>query len=154
MKLYTSYFYNIRFFKPWMIPLSTAAWDPKWFHNFNGQDYIWKDKNGVWEGLRMEELSPISCHAEGCPCKERDLAKTGQCQFLTQYRDGLEKINFEKLVTDIYNLANYIKSIEGFQEEPVIVLIVYEVPSNPCSERKGIQDLFLSHGIDIEEWKP
>lgn len=28
MKIYTSYFYMIRFMKPNMIPLSTAKWDP------------------------------------------------------------------------------------------------------------------------------
>lgn len=32
MKIYTSYFYQIRFFKPNMIPLSTAKYDPSWFH--------------------------------------------------------------------------------------------------------------------------
>lgn len=32
MKILISYFYQIRFFKPNMIPLSTAAFDPKWFH--------------------------------------------------------------------------------------------------------------------------
>ena len=28
-----------------MIPISTAIWDPKWFHDFTyDQDYIFKDK--------------------------------------------------------------------------------------------------------------
>ena len=48
MKIMTSYFYQIRFFKPYMIPLSTAKWDPKWFHRNQGQNYQFKDKNGEW----------------------------------------------------------------------------------------------------------
>ena len=37
MKIMTSYFYAIRFFKPNMIPISTAKWDPKWYHQNKGQ---------------------------------------------------------------------------------------------------------------------
>ena len=43
----TSYFYQIRNFKPNMIPLSTALWDPKWFHKNKGHSFQFKDKNGV-----------------------------------------------------------------------------------------------------------
>ena len=32
MKLALSYFYQIRNFKHYMIPVSTAVWDPQWFH--------------------------------------------------------------------------------------------------------------------------
>ena len=39
MKIYTSYFYQIRFFKPNMIPLSTAKYDPSWFHKGLGWKY-------------------------------------------------------------------------------------------------------------------
>ena len=31
MEFYTSYFYKIRFMKPYMIPLSTAVFNPKWY---------------------------------------------------------------------------------------------------------------------------
>ena len=31
MKIYISYFYAVRFFKPYQIPMSTAVWDPKWW---------------------------------------------------------------------------------------------------------------------------
>ena len=58
MKVATSYFYQIRFFKPNMIPVSTAMWDPKWFHNFKNQYHVFKDRNGVYNGLRYPALSP------------------------------------------------------------------------------------------------
>ena len=47
MKLCTSYFYRIRFFRPDIVPFSTAKWDPKWYHNFQGQNNIFLDRNGV-----------------------------------------------------------------------------------------------------------
>lgn len=43
MKLCTSYFYRIRFFRPDIVPFSTAKWDPKWYHNFQGQANIFLD---------------------------------------------------------------------------------------------------------------
>ena len=43
MKLAISYFYKIRFFQPWMIPISTAAWDPKYYHDNKGKDYLFVD---------------------------------------------------------------------------------------------------------------
>ena len=43
MKLAISYFYKIRFFQPWMIPISTAAWDPKYYHDNRGKDYLFVD---------------------------------------------------------------------------------------------------------------
>ena len=46
MKLAISYFYQIRNFKPNMIPVSTARWDPKWYHDGKGAEYNFIDKNG------------------------------------------------------------------------------------------------------------
>ena len=56
MKLAISYFYKIRFFQPWMIPISTAAWDPKYYHDNKGKDYLFVDKRGVINGYRYEAL--------------------------------------------------------------------------------------------------
>lgn len=58
MRLYTSYFYQIRFFTPNMVPVSTAVWDPKWYHNFAGQDSVFLDKRSVVNGLRAPALAP------------------------------------------------------------------------------------------------
>ena len=49
MKILTSYFYQIRNFKPYQIPLSTAISDPAWYHPKNGDYYV--DKNGVINGF-------------------------------------------------------------------------------------------------------
>ena len=41
-----------------MIPVSTAAWDPAWFHINGEKDSVYKDKNGIYNGLRFNELAP------------------------------------------------------------------------------------------------
>ena len=50
MKLAISYFYQIRFFKPYMIPVSTAHWDPAWYHDWAGAAHVFVDKRGVING--------------------------------------------------------------------------------------------------------
>lgn len=150
MKIYISYFYNIRFFKPHQIPLSTAIWDPKWYHRGLGNSEVYLDKNGVINGLRIEELNPGSCNACGCPCKTKNYQ---DCWFLKTYRNGLNKINFQELYTKIETIAQGWKNTAGFNEEPEIILIVYETPDNPCSERVPIIEWFAKNGVNVEEWK-
>lgn len=157
MKIYTSYFYQIRFFKPNQIPVSTADWDPKWFHDFKGQYHVWKDKNGVWNGIRLEDLNPSHCcsilppQCVGCAKGSRH---PDTCSFLRDYRDGLHnKLNFSNLLECLKKMADYFQQLEGFIDEPEIMLIVHEDPTNACSERVPLQELFREHGIEINEWE-
>ena len=46
-----------------------------------------------------------------------------------------------------------LKELNQYTGEPTIVLLVYESPNNPCSERKPLIDFFNTHGIQIEELK-
>lgn len=155
MKIYTSYFYQIRFFKPYQIPMSTAIWDPKWFHEGQGQDHVWKDKNGVWNGLRLEILNPDNCCSlppECIECQRKGNPET--CSFIKDYSDGLQtKVDFSELLEILNKTAEYIQQLEGFENEPEIVLIVHEASNEPCSERKSIQNLFTEHGIECTEWE-
>lgn len=156
MKIWTSYFYQIRFFRPHQIPLSTADWDPKWFHDFKGQDHIWKDKNGVWNGLRLDTLSPSNCcsilppECVGCNSGSRH---PEICSFLKDYNTGLRKINYSNLLDLLQRIATGIQQSEGFTEEPEIMLILHEAPSNPCSERVPIQEYFRENGLEVKEWE-
>jgi len=70
---------------------------------------------------------------------------------LHQYRENLEKIDFDKMMADIEDLANRYAIANKIEEEIIIVLIVYETPTNPCSERKPLQDFFNAHGIECKE---
>lgn len=150
MKFFTSSFYNIRFFKPYQIPVSTALWDPKWYHNGEGPGKVWVNEQGVWLGLRAACFSPSWCPSGCCPCKEHN---PGECTFIKTYEEGLRKLDFNEILETLTGMATYIKDQTGFVEEPEIVLIVYEAENNPCSERNSIQRLFMANGIEITEWK-
>ena len=55
MNILISYFQQIRYFKPYMIPVSTAMWDPKWLETKNGKKpHI--DQNGIFVGIKEESL--------------------------------------------------------------------------------------------------
>lgn len=84
MKVWTSYFYAVRFLKPWHIALSTALSDPAWFHDFKGQKHVFLDKRGVVNGLRAEQLKPgKECDGlcSGRPCER----SPDSCMFLKEY---------------------------------------------------------------------
>ena len=148
MKIYTSYFSQIRNFTKNMIPVSTAIWDPKWFHTGNNIGE-YKDSRGVWNGIRMPILSPISIDVGECVRKNN--CDPQNCNFLKQYQEYLNSLDFNKIYTSLEKLAERVKKIENFDELPVIVLIVYESPNNPCSEREALQKFFTSHGIICTE---
>lgn len=154
MKIYTSYFYQVRFFKPNMIPLSTAQFDPKWYNQNRGQGYVFKDKNGVYNGLRAEPFAPgQSCSndcrgPQNCPTKDFN-----SCSFLQKYYAQLCQLDFNDIMNRIERIANHIQNLEQFTDEPIVVLLVHEASDNPCSERKAIQKWFADNGVIVEEWK-
>ena len=103
MRILVSYFYHVRHFKPYMIPFSTAVWDPAWYHNFNKcHNYTYLDKNGVLNGLRMPFLKPCS-NCKGL-CSGKELCKTlfgelipNECLFLKEYKSQLKDLDFESI---------------------------------------------------------
>lgn len=136
-----------------MIPLSTAKFDPAWYHQGQGQDYQWKDKNGVWNGLRAEEFAPGPlCDSL---CRGPDACRTRQpqsCQFLTMYYNQLRHLDFNNIITRMKMLSQQIQKAEHFSEEPIIILIVHETPNNPCSERNMIIRWFADNGYELKEF--
>ena len=153
MKIRTSYFYQIRNFKRNMIPISTAVWDPQWYHNFTGDySHLFYDRRNILNGLRLESIIEQGKHSnhgpEICPCENKDY---NTCSFLSNYRKNLENIDFKKMIVDMQNFANKYKEKEKIKDEIILVLIVYETPNNPCSERKPLQDYFTSHGWECKE---
>lgn len=151
MKVYTSYFYQIRNFKSNMIPISTAAFDPKWFHNNSGDKYNFVDKRGVVNGIKLKEFAPNSslhCYcSKDCPHKEEQ----EDCEFLTKYYEQISKYPIENVMHWIECVCKSAKEQLGLEEEPIPVLIVFEKPDTKCSERNKIQEYFNSRGIECEE---
>ena len=153
MKIRTSYFYQIRNFKKNMIPISTAIWDPKWYHDFTGDyNYIFKDKRGIVNGIRYLPIIKCGKAAQSCKGPEHcSFQPEPACPFLSSYRQNLEQLDFNNLLSDFSSLAEKYKKAESINEEIIMVLIVYETPKNFCSERVALIDYFNSHGIECEE---
>ena len=153
----TSYFYQIRNFKKYMIPVSTAMFDPKWYHDFTGDyGYIFPDKRGILNGIRCENLHFQESEDEKCTCGKGCLEAhkgDGSCSFLTAYRKQIFSNNWVDFYNNCQRIAALIQENEHFTEDPIIVLMVYEVPSNPCSERKTLQDWVQFNGFQCNELK-
>lgn len=155
MNVYISYFYQIRFFKPNIIPLSTCVWDPKYFHN-GGLHTQFIDKNGVINGIRAECFVPDENCNGLCRgpenCRNEELNK-GWCNFLSIYLEQLRKLDFVEIWHKFKNLAKQIKDELKILEKDIdFVLIVYETPKNPCSERRALQQWFKENGYELKEW--
>ena len=141
MKIWTSYFYKVRFLSPNQIPVSTALWDPKWFHMSKGQNHKFVDKRGVLNGLRFEDLHPgKSCEGlcRGKPCEY----SPDSCRFMENYRTQIFSLDRANVMSRLAAAADKVKTALGFSEDPEIVFLVHEAPDNACSERKVLQEFF------------
>lgn len=140
-----------------MIPVSTAHWDPAWYHDWAGAAHIFVDKRGVINGLRTNTLNTGALQErsliEECPCKVKDPTK---CQFVSTYEEALSQAIDEKWDVVYKELDQFSKEWckgNDIKEEPIIVFIVYEAPCNPCSERQSWLKIFKEKGIDCLELK-
>lgn len=152
MTIYTSYFYQVRFFPPNLIPISTAVWDPKWFHdnhNTKDQSYQFHDKRGVLNGLRAPMFAPGENLAGYCgpACG----MEPNSCDFLLGYRAQLNKLDFHSIMGRFNALHDQICLREGFSDCD-FALLVHEAPTKLCSERVPLQQWFADHGIPVQEW--
>ena len=176
MKIWISYFYQVRNMEPNMIPFSTAMWDPKWFHNFEDQNKIFVDNRGVINGLRLPQLvfpkdaydyliEIDSACDKDCKLKPKvehqikqnklnNNWQTFGCKFMDRYFDYLwDNVNYDDLICYFEKVANNFSKLNGI-EDPEIVLLVHEAPSNPCSERQVLIHWFEEFGYKLEEWNP
>lgn len=153
MKVFTSYFYQVRYFEPYVIPMSTAVWDPKWYHNFKGHGHVFIDKNGVINGLRLNMLVPgAACDGECYGRENCSIKDPAACNFLKHYREQLDSIDFRKFIITLeaYSLRVLDKVKED--REPYAAILFHEAPTNPCSERVVVQQWFKDNGYPIEEF--
>lgn len=159
MEIYTSYFYQIRFFKPYMIPLSTAMYDPKWYHEGKDQSHFFIDKNGVINGGRATSFVPNPNIISDCKGKKNckiikekgEIKDLSDCKFLFSYKDQLDRLFFEQFLVNIRKVKQQAIKILNLDGEPLIVLIVHETPDNYCSERTAILQWLRDNGVDAKE---
>ena len=144
MKIYTSYFAQLRKFPPNLVGLSTAVWNPKWRP-------MGKDARGVicvdCPPFKPGHSCSGLCNGKCNPKHPND------CEFLKAYKTQLDKINIHSIQESLGKLATQIARDEGLQDID-FAFLVYETPTNPCSERVAIQQYFKEHGYEIEEWNP
>ena len=136
-----------------MIPISTAMWDPKWFHNFKSNDFNFVDKNGVINGLRSELFvadKEYDCGTDNCQEKGK-AAGIPNCKFMNEYYSKLNSTTLEDKINELGRICKNAQGRLGFKEEPIAVLIVFEVVENMCSERQIIQKYFNENGVDCKE---
>ena len=144
MKLYTSYWAQVKNFPKNLVALSTVVWEPKWY-NVGGID-----KNGVIS-LRCPPLRPGKsceglCEGKCNPKHPKD------CAFLYEYRKQLDAIDFDNFMQHLFNLQTQLLKDFPAITDFDFAFIFFEKYDNPCSERWAVQDWFNAHKIDIKEW--
>lgn len=144
MKLYTSYFAQIRNFPKNLVALSTVIFEPKWY-KIGGID-----KNGIIS-VRCTPLQPGKsceglCDGKCFPKHPKD------CTFLQEYRKQLDAIDFKHFMYQLFNLHErlaYDSEIKDFN----FAFIFYEKYDNPCSERWPVQEWLRAHNVEVKEWQ-
>ena len=122
-----------------MIPVSTAISDPQWYRPPADKEYF-RDKRGIVCGLRYEPLIVQLEGTHGCPCEGR--LDAPYCPTMLEYRDLLYKLVDKERTLKAFNYCAEKFKRPFDEEEPIIVLMVYETPSNLCSERWALQEFF------------
>lgn len=153
MKFKISYFARIRKFAPNEIPVSTAMWDPKWFHPNRNPKGVYLDKRNVINGLRVDPFVPAY---GGCDGPRECGWEPEKCSFMDRYRRQLEKLDPNEIMGRFASLEARLR--EKYQHlseynELTFVLIVYEKPDNECSERIPIREWFQQNGEELPEWE-
>lgn len=145
MKLYTSYWAQVRNFPPNLVVLNTTIWPPRWY-NVGGVD-----KRGVIS-LHCTPLRPgKSC--DGLCRGDCELRHPQNCEFLREYRKQLDSIDFNSFMEHLLDLRA--RLCEDFKVDDLdFAFVFFEKWDNQCSERWVVQDWIRTHGIKIEEWYP
>lgn len=153
MKIYTSYFYMVRFMRPYEIPCSTAVWDPKWFHDFQGAAHVFMDKRGVLNGIRATMFAPGETCQTLCHGRDKCLTDPKDCLFLRKYSEQLDTLDFNSFMQHMEETSLIFQQQLKLDRPADFVLLLHEAPDNPCSERVPIHNWFHKHGYQITEWK-
>lgn len=152
MKVALSYFAQLRNFKPRMIPISTAIYDPKWFHDNKNPSHKFIDKRGVLNGIRCRELAPGESCSGLCSSKDNCSEQPEYCDFLHKYSEQLQSIDKERFTIYCNKVASVASDYLNIPVDDItLVFMVYEKYDNPCSERNCLLDFLKSCGYDAKE---
>lgn len=143
MKIYTSYYYQLRNFPTNLVGLSTAMWPPKYITLGKKDDrgVIVIDCPPLKPGKECEGL----CNGKCSPPHPQD------CAFLQTYEAQLCKLDFNEFLNKLQKLKLQIEAGEQL-DDVSFAIIVYEKWDKLCSERGPIQNWLRKNGIEVEEW--
>jgi len=143
MKIYTSYWAQVRNFPKNLVGLNTTVWPPKWRP-------LGQDKRGVIV-VDCPPLKPGK-ECEGLCAGKCNPKHPEDCAFLETYYNQLCKINFNDFLQSLEKLKLQIEKGEAL-DDVSFALIVFESPTNCCSERWKLQKWLQENGIEIKEWQ-
>ena len=143
MKIYTSYWAQVRNFPKNLVGLNTTVWPPKWRP-------LGEDKRGVWV-IDCPPLKPGK-ECEGLCNGKCDPKHPNDCEFLKVYYDQLCKLDFNDFLQHLEKLKLHFCEGEALDDVD-FALIVFETPTNSCSERFPLQKWLQKNGIEVKEWK-
>ena len=121
-------------------------YDPRWYHDFKDQDYVFYDKRGVINGGRAEPFVPKPNLQGLCYGGENCKSNPDECPFLINYLNQLRHLDFGEIMKRF-------EAMELLSPGCDFALIVHESPDNECSERRMIQKWFAENGFPIAEWE-
>lgn len=163
MNIYISYFNNVRNFNKYLIPVSTAMYDTKWFHTKEKKNFI--DKNDVINGIKCRPLifhqklwTELMSTNEEC-CKDcsfyKDVEKTGHyCSFMKKYYNQLSLLDIDTIISWFKLIVETVSKLWHEDKSKFsIVLLVHEKYDKVCAERPVLVKWFKQHNINVEEWR-
>lgn len=141
MKIYTSYWAQVRNFPTTLIGLNTTIFPPHWRP-------LGQDNRGVWV-IDCPPLKPGHncdglCNGKCAPKHPQD------CRFLYKYKRQLDDIDFDIFFQKLQKLHDSIS--EDMRKDIDFAFIFFEKYDNPCSERWVVQKWLKEHGCKISEW--
>lgn len=159
INFFISYFYQIRNMSSNMLPVSTAMYDPAWFHDGKGIGNRYLDKNCVVNGVRMNEVMMDAYRVA-------DLIKAGSmcgpncshraeemCPYMQEYAKCIRAKNpdFKQFITFCEGYVQFLNQKFNFGID-TIIFIVHENPLISCGERPVLQQWFEENGYELKEW--
>lgn len=160
MKVSVGSFYQVRFFDSSVIGLSTAMWDPAWFHGFADKKTVFVNEKGFVCGLKAPDfILPLSDYEElerrHVDCGNHCTHDSPNCEFMKAYRKHLESIGYEDIMRHLRIIADKYDE-QGFNktDKPTeIVLLVHESVKKNCAERVVIKQFFDDYWDPIKDYE-
>ena len=87
-------------------------------------------------------------------CRGREACSIGdttKCEFIKNYRKQLDTIDVKAFVDGVEVYARDLLNSFGIAKDPLVVFIVHETITNPCSERYPLLEWFADNGLDVKE---